>query len=155
MQKITESLLNETLEKAQSSPRKRINHNFHSSLDENYQRMLNCLLPGTYLRPHRHKDPPKNESFIVLKGKLVVFEFDNSGKIIDYIVLDAEKGNYGVDFQPDTWHSVVAITPCVVFESKDGPYSPLNDKDFASWAPMEGSPEAENYIQKLLNHIEV
>ena len=153
MQKITENLLKETLEKAASSPRRRMNHNFHPSLDAIYQRMLNALIPGTYCRPHRHSEPAKNESFIILKGKLVAFEFDDSGDVIDFCILDAEKGNHGVDYLPNTWHTIVALTPCVVFEAKDGPYCPLNDKDFAPWAPVEGDPESANYINYLLNKI--
>jgi cupin fold WbuC family metalloprotein len=65
MQKITDHLLTETLLKAASSPRLRMNHNFHPTLDANYQRMLNCLVPGIYCRPHRHNDPAKSESFIL------------------------------------------------------------------------------------------
>jgi cupin fold WbuC family metalloprotein len=150
MQKITREILTSTLEKAAASPRRRMNHNFHPSLDDIYQRMLNCLMPDTYLRPHRHADPAKNESFIILKGRLLVIEFDDHGKVSDHIILDSNEGNYGVDFLPNTWHTIIALTPCVVFESKDGPYSPLNDKDFAPWAPAEGNPLAFEYQKKLL-----
>ena len=153
MQKITESLLLTTLEKASASPRQRMNHNFHPDLDSIYQRMLNSLIPGTYLTPHRHANPPKNETFIVLKGKLVVIEFNDSGTITDHLLLDPETGNYGVDFFPNTWHTVIALTPAVVFEAKDGPYIPLNDKDFAPWAPPEGSDEAMEYQKMLLDNI--
>ena len=146
MQKISKELLDSLIEKATTSPRRRMNYNFHPSLDATYQRMLNCLMPDTYLRPHRHSNPEKSESFIILKGILLVLEFDNNGEIIDYIVLDTQVGNYGVDFLPNTWHSIIALTPCVVFESKNGPYCPINEKDFASWAPAEGSPEGIKYI---------
>jgi cupin fold WbuC family metalloprotein len=155
MQKINEELLQNTLNKAAGSPRRRMNHNFHPTLDANYQLMLNCLMPDTYCRPHRHNDPAKSESFIILKGRAVVFEFSDSGEIVDFLILDAEKGNYGVDFLPNTWHTILALTPCVVFESKDGPYSPINDKDFAPWAPVEGSAEASKYNAMLLNRINI
>jgi cupin fold WbuC family metalloprotein len=150
MQKITEGLLNDTLKNASESKRQRINHNFHPTLEANYQRMLNCLLPETYCQPHRHFNPPKSESFIILKGKAVVLEFDDNGIVTDYILLDSSKGKYGVDIFPGTWHTIIALTPCVVFESKDGPYVPLTDKDFATWAPMEGSPNAQKYNKELL-----
>jgi cupin fold WbuC family metalloprotein len=102
MQKITSFLISSIFEKAANSPRRRINHNLHPSLDANYQRMLNCLMPDTYCRPHRHSDPAKSESFVILKGRAVVLEFNDNGDIIDHFVLDAEKGNYGVDFLPNT-----------------------------------------------------
>jgi cupin fold WbuC family metalloprotein len=150
MQKITSSLLSSTLEKASSSPRLRMNHNFHPTLDAVYQRMLNCLLPGTYCRPHKHSDPSKSESFVILKGRMLVLEFDDFGNIVDHVILDTNAGNYGVDFLPNTWHTIIALEPCVVFEAKEGPYSPLNDKDFAFWSPLEGTPEAQLYNKTIL-----
>jgi cupin fold WbuC family metalloprotein len=132
-----------------------MNYNFHPNLNENYQRMLNALLPGTYLRPHRHLNPPKSESFIVLSGEVLVLEFDDNGTITDHILLDAESGNFGVDLLPGTWHSIIALAPSVVFESKDGPYNPMNDKDFAGWAPAEDGPEAKKYIHSTIVNLKL
>ena len=40
-----------------------------------------------------------------------------------------------------SWHSVAALSAdTVLFELKPGPYSPIDDKDFAEWAPAEGEP---------------
>jgi cupin fold WbuC family metalloprotein len=153
MKKITDSLLDEMLQKASTSHRRRINLNFHPTLDAVYQRMLNCLMPDTYCQPHKHGNPPKSESFIILKGRIVVFEFDDSGKILDHIILDADNGNFGADILPNSWHSIIAITPAVIFESKDGPYNPSDDKEFANWAPREGSSDCLDYNKKLLNSI--
>lgn len=153
MRKITNTLLDEMLEKASVSTRRRINFNFHPTLDAVYQRMLNCLMPDTYCQPHKHGNPPKSESFIILKGRIIVFEFDDFGNILDHIILDAEKGNFGADILPNTWHSILALTPAVIFESKDGPYNPYDDKEFASWAPKEGSNDCISYNYKLLESI--
>lgn len=84
MQKITSTLLTSKLDKAASSQRLRMNYNFHPTLDAIYQRMLNCLMPDTYCRPHRHSNPAKSESFINLKGKALVIEFNDSGELLDY-----------------------------------------------------------------------
>lgn len=153
MQKITNQLLSQTLDKASASPRRRMNYNFHPTLDAIYQRMLNCLIPDTYCRPHRHNNPAKNESFIILKGKAVVVEFNDKGEVTDHFVLDSIQGNHGVDFLPNTWHTIIALSPCVVFEAKDGPYSPLNDKDFAPWAPKEGSEDCQQYNHSILEKL--
>jgi cupin fold WbuC family metalloprotein len=153
MKKITESLLSLSLEKAATLPRQRTNYNFHLSLDATYQRMLNCLMPDTYCRPHKHSNPAKSESFVILKGRAVVVEFSDSGVIVDHFVLDSGIGNYGVDFLPNTWHIIIALTPCVVFEAKDGPYCPVTDKDFALWAPKEGSQEAKIYNFDILKKL--
>ena len=149
MQKIIVPLLISKLNNATASPRRRKNYNFHQSTDANYQRMLNCLMPDTYCRPHKHTDPVRSETFIILKGKALVVEFGDAGMIIDSIVLDSEKGNFRVDLLPDYWHTIIAITPCVVFEAKEGPYIPLKETDFAPWAPAEGTVEAPKYNTEL------
>ena len=43
MQLINSTLLNEVTKQAQESPRLRMNHNFHDSLDAKAQRLLNAL----------------------------------------------------------------------------------------------------------------
>jgi cupin fold WbuC family metalloprotein len=131
-----------------------MNYNFHTDLADTFQRMLNCIEPGSYCRPHKHESPDKREVFIILKGTVVVIEFDNDGNIVEKIVLNNSTGQFGVEIPPSTWHSILALeSGTVVYECKDGPYSPLNDKDFAPWSPEEGSEEVENYYNGLLEKI--
>src|ERR1700691_1388465 len=66
---------------AASSPRRRMNHNFHEAADDNPHRFLNVLLRGTYIQPHRHTAPPKSETFLVLEGVADVILFDDDGSI--------------------------------------------------------------------------
>ena len=73
-------LLNEVSEKAKASPRLRMNYNFHQSLDDKCHRMLNALEPGTEIPIHRH--PSKDESFVVLKGKVKVTTYNYDGSIV-------------------------------------------------------------------------
>jgi cupin fold WbuC family metalloprotein len=151
MQKIVSSeLLNELVKKAKNSPRGRINHNFHDDLCDPINRMLNAFEPGTYIQPHKHENPDKREVFIVLRGSLVVVFFDNSGTPTDFVLLDRDKGNYAVEIPVEAWHSVFAlVSGTVVYEVKDGPYFPMNDKNFASWAPKEGESECAEYLKLL------
>lgn len=153
MQKITGELIEATLKKAADLPRRRMNYNFHPTLEAVYQRMLNCLMPDTYCQPHRHSNPEKSESFIILMGKLLVLEFNDTGEIIDSVILKAGGENVGVDILPKAWHSIIALTPSVVFEAKEGPYSPLNDKDFATWAPKEGDRGCKEYNDEILKKL--
>lgn len=135
---IDESLFRITQDAALTSPRKRSNHNFHE-LSEVYQRFLNVLTRGTYVQPHRHKQDPKPETFIALKGELGFLLFDDSGNITESFRISSEGPNYGIDLQPGVWHSLVCLTDvCVCFEGKSGPYNPNTDKEFASFAPAEG-----------------
>lgn len=152
MQKIVSpELLAELSRKAKNSPRSRMNHNFHDDLADPINRMLNAFEPGTYVQPHRHENPDKREVFIVLRGSLVVVFFDNSGMPTDFVLLDREKGNYAVEIPPGAWHTVIALeSGSVVYEVKDGPYSPLDDKNFASWAPKEGDAICGEYLARLI-----
>jgi len=36
---------------------------------------------------------------------------------------------------------------------KNGPYSPLDDKNFASWAPKEGEEKCRTYMEKLVKQL--
>jgi cupin fold WbuC family metalloprotein len=96
------------------------------------------MIQGTYIAPHRHRDPPKSESFLVLEGKLAFFTFDDAGQITNTLILGRDA--LGVDIQPGVWHSIAVLTDHVVcFEVKSGPYSAATDKDYASWAPRKAS----------------
>jgi cupin fold WbuC family metalloprotein len=64
--------------------------------------------------------------------------------------LSVGRGTVGVDLPAGIWHSVIALqSGSIFFETKPGPYLPLSDKDFAPWAPAEGSEAASNYLRRL------
>ena len=147
---VSPELLNELSQKAASIPRMRLNHNFHDDLSDPINRMLNALEPGTYLQPHKHENPDKREVFIVLRGSLVVVFFNDTGNPTEFVLLDTQKGNYVVEIPVGAWHTLIALeTGSVVYEVKDGPYFPLSDKNFASWAPKEGTSECDKYLRNL------
>jgi cupin fold WbuC family metalloprotein len=154
MIRITDKLISKVSKKAGLSKRKRSNYNFHNTSSDNIQRFLNALEPGTYLRPHKHENPDKVEVFLILSGRVMVIEFDDHGNIIDHILLDPNKGNWGVEIPPKTWHSFVVLKEgSVLYEIKEGPYVEETDKIFAKWAPEEGSKEAQQYKQELIDLI--
>ena len=80
VQLIDDALLDATLARARAAPRGRINHNFHSELAANPSRFLNAWTRGSYAAPHRHLLVPKPESFIMLRGEMVLFVFDDGGR---------------------------------------------------------------------------
>src|SRR3989339_1336439 len=144
---IDKNFLSERSLKGKESPRLRSMYNFHTFPEDPVQRMINALEPYSYVQPHKHKDPDKREVFIALTGSLLVVEFDNEGKILSHIVLNARNGNYGVEIAPRVWHTIVALeSGTTAYELKDGPYIPVTDKNFAPWAPKEGSENAWFYM---------
>ena len=141
------------LERARDSPRRRTNHNFHASMEENPHRFLNVMLKGTYITPHRHADPPKTEGFVVLKGEVATFIFDDAGNVVETHILG--RGAIGIDIQAGVWHTFAVLSEhAVCYEVKPGPYSAANDKDFAKWAPKEGSEGTAEYLERLVSAID-
>ena len=77
--------------------------------------MLNAVEPGTVVPIHRH--PTKNESFVILRGKVRVTTHKDDGSIIEDVVLSQESGNYGVDIPKNVWHKLGSLeSGSVIFE---------------------------------------
>ncbi len=120
---IDKKLLDVVTEQAKASPRLRMNYNFHQSLDEKCHRFLNAVEPGTVVPIHKH--PTKDETFVLLRGKVRVTTHNDDGSIIDDVVLCPEEGRYGVNIQKGVWHTIEAMEPnSVIFETKEGPFVP-------------------------------
>ncbi|OHB30184.1 MAG: hypothetical protein A2X84_07110 [Desulfuromonadaceae bacterium GWC2_58_13] len=150
MQIIDQHLLDALSLAARKSPRLRKNHNLHVSYDDPCQRLLNAVEPGSYIRPHRHLEFAKPECFVLLRGRMTVLIFNDDGRIEQIVPLSVGAGCQGIDIPSGFWHSMVSLVPgSIFFETKPGPYHPLSDKDFAPWAPAEGSPEAGDYLKAL------
>jgi len=151
MIKIENDLLNEVSVKAKNSSRRRMNHNFHKDYSDTLQRLLNVMEPFSYIQPHKHESPDKREVFLILKGRMAVVEFNETGIITDHILLDPLMGTYGAEIAERTYHTIIALDPgTVAFEVKDGPYNAIDDKNFAPWAPKEGDPGARKYLKGIL-----
>lgn len=156
MIKINAELISSIEKKAAASPRKRSMHIFHKTMDDTLQRMINSLQPGTYLRPHKHEDPDKREVFIALTGKFVVIEFDEKGNIRDHMILDPRTNEYATEVDERAFHTVICLEPnSSAYELKDGPYNPIDDKNFASWAPKEGEKGCDEYNHHLLKQLNI
>ena len=154
MIKINDEFLDLTSAKAKSSPRLRMNYNFHPRYEDMINRLLNAMEPWTYIQPHKHENPDRFEIFLALRGRFVVFIFDENGEIVDHAILDAREGKYGVEIPPKTYHMLMSLeSGSVAYEIKEGPYNPLNAKNLASWAPPEGDANVREYIKQLLGKV--
>lgn len=118
---IDNNLLNKVCEQAKISPRLRMNYNFHQSLEEKCHRFLNAVEPGTVVPIHKH--PTKDETFVILRGKVRVTTHNNDGSIIEDVMLCVEEGRYGVNIPKGVWHTIEAMEPnSCIFECKEGPF---------------------------------
>ena len=154
IQLINSALLDEVCAEAAASLRRRKNRNFHTRDDQPGHRLLNAMQTDSYIPPHRHLDPDKAETMVMLRGAMAVLEFDDNGKLI-YVSrvgagMTADCVGIGVDIPSGVWHTVIALEPNTVFlEAKAGPYLPLTADEKATWAPSENDAGAPEYFAEL------
>ncbi len=118
---ITKALLDKLSEQAKASPRLRMNYNFHQRLDEKCYRFLKAVEPGTEVPIHHH--PTKDETFVVLRGKVRVTTFNDDGSIIESVELSPEEGTYGINIPKNVWHTLESLeSGSCLMECKEGPF---------------------------------
>ena len=140
------ALLESVSRAAVTSPRRRKNHNFHVSEAEPCGRLLNAMEPGSYVRPHCHLGADKDETLLIVRGRVGVLEFDVNGRVAGTAVLEAGGEKIGVNVPHGTIHSLVSLQAgSVFFEAKAGPWKPLTADEAASWAPAEGDAGVPEY----------
>jgi cupin fold WbuC family metalloprotein len=155
MKVITNELLQQVTETARISPRLRKNHNLHPSDESRCHRLLNAIEPASYIRPHRHLDPEKDEAFILMRGRLGIIQFDDTGAVTETVTLSRQSGVLAADIPSGVYHTAVSLEPGTVFyEAKAGPYLPLTEAETAAWAPREGDAGAPHYLGQLCKLLE-
>lgn len=143
-------LLDGLTEQARRSPRLRMNRNFHPADAAACHRLLNAIEPGSYIRPHRHLDPQKDETFVLIRGTLGILTFADDGTVSTCTVLKAKTDACIATIPHGVWHTAVSLKPgTIFFEAKAGPYLPFTEQEKAAWAPEDRSPDASNYLQSL------
>ena len=125
---INKGLLDKLFEQAAVNPRLRQNMDLRTSVNDNSQRMLNALLPGTIVSIHRH--PQSTENVFLLCGKVVEVIYDEYGNEKERILLDPAIGNYGCVVPQGAWHTVEVLEPSVIYETKDGKYGEGGSETF-------------------------
>lgn len=127
--KITQVLLDELTEKAKASPRLRMNYDLRNSAEDNSQRMLNAIEPGSPLPIHRHQN--SSETVVCLRGRLVEEFYDELERICtDRIELSPNGPVVALNIPAGQWHTVKALeSGTVLLEMKDGVYEPQTEAD--------------------------
>ncbi len=129
MKIINESLLNGVSAQAKASPRLRMNLDLRNSADDQSQRMLNAIEPGSPLPIHRHQKT--SETVVCLRGKLVWEFYDDLERTCtDSIILTPNGPTVALNIPAGQWHTIRALeSGSVILEMKDGPYEPLSEAD--------------------------
>ena len=125
---ITKDILDELTAKAKASERLRTNLDLRNSPEDQSQRMLNAMEPGTVMPIHRHQET--TETAVILRGRLRWMYYDEQGNLTDDFLLEADDGIRGISVPKGQWHSIECLeSGTIIFESKDGPWKPLTDGD--------------------------
>ena len=123
---IEETLLNDLSVKAKESPRLRCNLDMRNSAEDQSQRMLNALEPGTLMPIHRYKE--SSETCICIRGHFEEYFYDENGNLTETI--DMLPGGPILNIEKGQWHSLKCLeSGTILFEAKDGPYRPLEEDE--------------------------
>lgn len=123
---IDNKLLDELTAQAKASPRLRQSFDLRNTPEDNAQRMLNAMEPGTIMPIHRHL--ASSETVVLLRGKICWHFYDDAGNETESVVLDANGDVRCINVEKARWHSLECLAEgFVLLESKDGPWEPLTE----------------------------
>jgi cupin fold WbuC family metalloprotein len=123
---IDSNILDSLTAQAKASPRLRMNLDLRNSLEDQSQRMLNAIEPGTVKPIHRHRG--SSETVVCLRGHFEEYFYDDSGNLVETI--DMRPGGNMLNVPIGQWHSLKSLeSGTVLFECQDGKYEPLGEED--------------------------
>ena len=135
---IDNEILDGLIAKAKANPRLRCNLDMRNSADDQSQRMLNALEPGTVMPIHRHKGT--SETCICIRGHFEEYLYgftetrsdgtpdpDSFGLVE---TIDMFPGGPVLNIEKGQWHSLKCLeSGTVLFEAKEGAYHPLEEDE--------------------------
>ena len=125
---IDQKILDDLTAQAKTSPRLRMAYDLRNTPEDNSQRMLNALEPGTVMPIHRHM--ASSETVALLRGKICWHFYDDAGNKTESVVLDANGDVRCINVEKGRWHSLECLeSGSVIIECKDGKYEGLREED--------------------------
>lgn len=123
---IGEEIFNELTKTAKANTRLRQSFDLRNSSEDNSQRMLNAIEPGTVMPIHRHKN--SSETCVCIRGRFEEYFYDEDGNITDTI--DMVPGGTVLNIEKGQWHSLRCLeSGTILLEAKDGAYRPLDEDE--------------------------
>ena len=125
---LTTEILDALSARAKVSERLRMNLDLRTSPNDQSQRMLNAMEPGTVLPIHRHT--ATCETIVVLRGSIKEMFYDDKGNLTESIVLKAGAEPSAMNIPAGVWHNLECLEPgTILFEAKDGAFEPRKEED--------------------------
>ena len=132
--------LDELCEAARNSERKRSHLLLHSGHQDQVQRLVIAVEPGTYVRAHRHSE--QWEMLVLLRGRVDVLLLSEDSELQQRALLSP--ASPVIQIPMGQCHcAIVRDSGSVVMEIKPGPYRP---NEFMAWAPEEGASTAGAFL---------
>lgn len=126
--KMSKDLLDTLTAQAKASPRLRMNYDLRNSPEDQSQRMLNALEPGTVLPIHRHRN--SSETVAILRGRAVQWLYDDEGNVVEKVLLEVGGDIPAMNVKKGQWHRLESLeSGTVIVEFKDGAYEPVGAED--------------------------
>ena len=120
---IDKILLDELTERAKVSPRLRANYDLRDSAEDESQRMLNVIEPGTVIPVHRHS--MTSEDVAILRGKAEFIFFDDEGHEVSRRLLIPGGEVPAVHIPMGQYHTCRSLeSGTVIMEFKNTKYDP-------------------------------
>jgi cupin fold WbuC family metalloprotein len=128
---IDKEILDALSEEARKSPRLRMGMDMRTSADDQSQRMLNAMEPGTEVAIHRHMKT--TETVAVIRGKLRQKYYDEKGQLVREDIIEAGGACPFYMVPKGMWHTTECLeTGTIIFDCKDGAYESLVPADIMS-----------------------
>lgn len=125
---ISQPILSTLSAQAKSSPRLRQNYDLRNSEEDNSQRMLNALEPGTVMPIHMHRNT--SETVVIVRGSLIERFYDEEGNVTEEVLMVPGGENPVVQVEKGRWHSLECLeSNTVLFGAKDGAWEQLAEED--------------------------
>ena len=125
---LNKKLMDDLSAQAKVNPRLRQAFDLRTTPEDQSQRILNAVEPGTILPIHRHRG--STETIIVLRGKVVQHYYDDNGNKTASFELAPGSAQVGMSVPVGQWHALESLEEgSVIFECKDGAYQPLSVED--------------------------
>lgn len=125
---IDRKLLDGLTGQAMCSPRLRMNLDLRDSAEDQSQRMLNAIEPGTVIPIHRHS--MTSEDVLVLRGKAEEVFFDAEGRETERFILEPGGKMMAVHIPKGQYHTCRSLASgTVILEFKNTKYDPQKTEE--------------------------
>ena len=115
-------------QQAKANPRLRQAFDLRTTPEDQSQRILNAVEPGTILPIHRHRG--STETIVCLRGKVVQHYYNDRGEKTASYELAPNTAQVAMSVPVGQWHALESIEEgSVILECKDGAYAALSPED--------------------------